>query len=210
VQSTFSASAFVNGSVFNAHIPYSDGKVYWDFGDPRTSGRLIWTPPASIVGAWWHFALVASQSGNYMAIYTNGVLAASKSRMTPFVRANMDLDIGGAASLGISFGGLIDEFSIYNRALSASEIQAIYNAGGAGKCLTPVYITRVSRSGNFVDLSWLSQKGMRYRAQYKTDLSSGTWADNIVPGEITANGASTSARVLDSASQRFYRVKMFR
>src|SRR2546425_64770 len=31
-------------------------------------------------------------------------------------------------------GGL-DEVSIYNRALSASEIQAIYNAGGAGKCV---------------------------------------------------------------------------
>ena len=30
--------------------------------------------------------------------------------------------------------GLIDEVGIYNRALSASEIQAIFNAGSAGKC----------------------------------------------------------------------------
>ncbi len=136
VQSTFSASALVNGSIFNAHIPYSDGNVYWDFGDINSGGRLIWSPPASIVGDWWHFALVASQSGNYMAIYTNGALAKLQNGMTPFVRTNVDLDIGGSASLGVSFGGLIDEFEIYNRALSALEITNIYSAGAASKCLS--------------------------------------------------------------------------
>src|SRR5262249_35354943 len=35
---------------------------------------------------------------------------------------------------GIPFNGLIDEVSIYSRALSASEIQAIFAAGSAGKC----------------------------------------------------------------------------
>src|SRR5690349_10933710 len=35
-QSTFSASAFINGSVFNAHVPYIDGNVYWDFGNIST------------------------------------------------------------------------------------------------------------------------------------------------------------------------------
>ena len=35
-----------------------------------------------------------------------------------------------------SFYGSIDELSIYDQALSTSEIQAIYNAGSAGKCAT--------------------------------------------------------------------------
>jgi hypothetical protein len=35
------------------------------------------------------------------------------------------------------FSGLIDEVDIFNRALSASEIAAIYAAGASGKCLTP-------------------------------------------------------------------------
>src|SRR5262249_41833189 len=35
---------------------------------------------------------------------------------------------------GSRFKGTLDEFALYNRALSVSEIQAIYNAGGAGKC----------------------------------------------------------------------------
>src|SRR5262249_30258255 len=32
------------------------------------------------------------------------------------------------------FNGLIDEVSIYNRALSDTEVQATFNAGSAGKC----------------------------------------------------------------------------
>src|SRR5205814_4155763 len=33
-----------------------------------------------------------------------------------------------------SFLGLIDEVGVYSRALSASEVASIYNAGSAGKC----------------------------------------------------------------------------
>ena len=35
------------------------------------------------------------------------------------------------------FVGQIDEVEIFNRALSAEQIQAVYNAGSAGKCRTP-------------------------------------------------------------------------
>jgi hypothetical protein len=35
---------------------------------------------------------------------------------------------------GPFFHGLVDEVEIFGRALAASEIQAIFNAGGAGKC----------------------------------------------------------------------------
>jgi len=44
--------------------------------------------------------------------------------------SGLDTDPGPAAF----FDGLIDELSIYSRSLSASEIQAIYNAGSSGKC----------------------------------------------------------------------------
>ena len=42
------------------------------------------------------------------------------------------------------FDGLIDEVSVYNRGLTASEIQAIYNAGVNGKCplAAPVIISQ--------------------------------------------------------------------
>jgi hypothetical protein len=90
---------------------------------------------ASAPVTWQHYALEVSQSGNFMRIYTNGVLKVSKTGMSPFVSAGYDLLMGGDA--GHPYGGLLDEVTIYSRALSASEIQAIYNAGSAGKCTTP-------------------------------------------------------------------------
>ena len=49
----------------------------------------------------------------------------------------------GAALPGLSpFAGLIDEPAVYNRALSAEEIAAIYNAGSAGKCQLPIIISQ--------------------------------------------------------------------
>jgi len=71
-QSTFVLNG--NATLINAYIPWSDGVVYWDFG----GSRLSYTPPQSIVGTWQHFALVASQRGNTMRIYRNGVLEASR------------------------------------------------------------------------------------------------------------------------------------
>jgi hypothetical protein len=50
---------------------------------------------------------------------------------------------GGAA--GTRFQGQMDEISLYSRALSASEIQAIYTSGSAGKCplgVAPSIITQ--------------------------------------------------------------------
>src|SRR6202042_160676 len=38
---------------------------------------------------------------------------------------------------GCTFLGMMDEVSIYNRPLSASEIQAIFLAGSTGKCPPP-------------------------------------------------------------------------
>ena len=40
----------------------------------------------------------------------------------------------GLVEAGRYLNGLMDEVEIYNRALSAAEIQAIFNAGSAGKC----------------------------------------------------------------------------
>ncbi len=116
---------------FSAHIPWSDGTVYWDFGNETTSGRLTYTPPPSspVAGSWQHFALVASQSGNVMKIFRNGQLVASKVGMTPFVQsAGRDLLIGSSGLLGGSnYAGQMDEIRIWNVARSDAQILANWN-----------------------------------------------------------------------------------
>jgi serine/threonine protein kinase len=101
---------------------YSDGRIYFDFGNNRAGGSLSYRPKATILGTWQHFAFVASQEGNFMQIYRNGVLEAQQSRMTPFYSPPFDLVIGQG------FSGLLSEVSIFERAVPASQIRSIYES----------------------------------------------------------------------------------
>lgn len=122
-QSTFSC----NANAFNAHIPWSNGQVYWDFG----GRRLQYTPPVPIVGTWQHFALVSSVASQSMIIYRNGVAeAALPSNAGTFTRGNFDLLIGRNAA-GY-FEGAIDEFRIWNVARTQGQLTANINTRLAG------------------------------------------------------------------------------
>src|SRR2546425_1168878 len=50
----------------------------------------------------------------------------------------------GTSTPGFFFNGVIDELDLYNRALTPSEIQSIFNAGSAGKCKPTVTWTQLS------------------------------------------------------------------
>jgi len=83
--------------------------------------------------------VAATYDGSVMKIYIDGVLDAQKSvAMTinyppnhPFVIYRREYS---GSSMPENFPGQIDELGFYNRALSAAEIQTIFNAGSAGKC----------------------------------------------------------------------------
>ncbi len=111
------------GNRINAHVPFTDGKVYWDFGDINGTGpgRLSYTPPVSILGSWQHFAFVASRSNNHMKIYRNGVEEASKPGMVPFIRGDRSLNLG-------QFPGQLAEFRVWNVARTGAEIGASMHA----------------------------------------------------------------------------------
>ncbi len=84
-------------------------------------------------GAWFH--IVGTYNGEYQKIYINGMLDSSKSVTGEVWDSDGTFYIGRAfrAENLPPFNGLIDQVRIYNRALSASEILANYNAiGGNG------------------------------------------------------------------------------
>jgi len=94
-------------------------------------------------GVWVHVAATFDGSAGTMSLYTNGVLAAQK---TTTIRPFGNLIAGDSPGIGIGnvndgfnnfpFLGDIDEIALYSRALMPAEIQAIYNAGSAGKCIS--------------------------------------------------------------------------
>ena len=96
-------------------------------------------------GSWIHVAATFDSVNGNLSIYTNGVLASQKGTLVrPFGQLIAEDHPGiGIGNLNdgqnsFCFYGDIDEIGLYSRALSSNEIAAIYNAGSAGKCVTPV------------------------------------------------------------------------
>jgi MSHA biogenesis protein MshQ len=102
-------------------------------GDNATDDLLI--PNPLVVGSWAHVAVSFDYTAENYLLYVNGqqvaVSTASRSGPTQAVR------FGGVTSdfaQTFFFKGLLDEISIYDQVLPPEEIQAIVQAGSAGKC----------------------------------------------------------------------------
>ncbi|MGA2556269.1 MAG: LamG-like jellyroll fold domain-containing protein, partial [Verrucomicrobiota bacterium] len=122
------------------------GSIHGDIGNGSswitTSADAAYTFSA---GNWYHIASVVTPT-NY-AIYVNGVVVGSGSYSynTPLLfDANHLLEIGYIGNYGEYMNGLMDEVSVYNRALSFDEIAEIYLAGAYGKCesVAPTILTQ--------------------------------------------------------------------
>lgn len=92
---------------------------------------------------WTHFA--ATYDGAALRTYVNGICQDVVAYNQGIFPGTSDLAIGSAGvdssgQVVSPFAGLIDEPAIYNRALSASEIAALYNASSAGKCPLPPFV----------------------------------------------------------------------
>ncbi len=81
---------------------------------------------------WNHLAISYNGRVNF---YVNGIEYFAGITSAPNINSlSGPLQIGGRLDNNEDFTGSIDELAIYNRVLTATEIQAIYNAGSAGKC----------------------------------------------------------------------------
>jgi hypothetical protein len=77
--------------------------------------------------AWTHLA--ATYDGAALRFFVNGVQVATKTGVGTISTSTGPLRIGGNSVWGEYFRGLIDDVRIYNRALSAAEIQIDMNTG---------------------------------------------------------------------------------
>ena len=102
----------------------------------NTSGGQFNVMANTTTGAWHHYAL--TYDGSKLCLYQDGVLASHCVTASGNVNDNnRNFEIAGTPNFVTSarfYGGLIDEVEIFDRALTAAEVLAIYNAGSAGKC----------------------------------------------------------------------------
>ncbi|MBI4528657.1 MAG: tandem-95 repeat protein [Deltaproteobacteria bacterium] len=115
------------GGQFTAIVDFTDG----------TRARIASSPTFSL-NTLYHVAM--TWDGSALKLYVNGQLEATQTigAKTIAYDPKINVSIGREPYFSRLFKGLIDEVSIYNRALSASEIQGIFNASSAGKCKAPI------------------------------------------------------------------------
>ena len=189
--------------------PDADGPIDWALFVNTTrkvtpalyvGGRWTFFDCASTLttGVWYHVAMV--YDGASLRGYVNGALDGSTAASGTVRATDTTLRIGayapvnGAAASKGYFPGRVDELSFYSRALSASEIQAIYSAGNAGKCAGPLppYITSQPTNHTVIagtDVTFSVAAGGSRPLSYQW-----CFGGTNLPGATTASLALTNAQ----------------
>ncbi|MCC6848964.1 MAG: DUF4215 domain-containing protein [Deltaproteobacteria bacterium] len=109
--------------------------AFLNFGN-NSGTQLMPALPIASANTWTHYALV--DDGTRYRVYVNGVESYNALiTVNPAFPTNRTFIIGMAGfccGYESPYGGKLDEFTIYNRALSTGEISGIVGASVAGKC----------------------------------------------------------------------------
>ena len=127
----------VTGRQLSGHAPWSNSNVYFDTGgccDPpqRINGVL---PDVAInSGEWVHMAFVRDVDTTIVYLDGAELLSSAAGAITSPISPVKRMAIGANADGGGSQTGLLDDFAIWDQALSANSIAAL--ASGAATPLT--------------------------------------------------------------------------
>jgi|GEM_PF-1259719 len=124
------ASGYTRFGVY--HI--SNGSIWAGMRDTENSAAFGCYSANLSLGAWHHVATAFNAGSDVLALYVDGALicsnTASKGSFTNTAPAT-DMTLGLQVPYVNGINGTIDEFALYNKTLSASEILAHYNTGRA-------------------------------------------------------------------------------
>lgn len=194
---------------------------------PFSPPTFFSAPNVIHIGQFQHVAVTYNANSGTLAAFVNGANVPLSGGMTlsgaiqpsnnHFIGRRQDAATSEGSTGAAHFSGLIDEFSIYSRALSPAEIQTIVNAGSAGKCLTiaPLQIspatanvaagasqtfTATSGTAPYVFSLLINNSGATINASSGL-YTAGTTANVSDTVRVTgANGATADALVVVSAT----------
>ena len=117
------------------------GCLYASIVDTSQSNHILFSAAGLLVAnVYQHIALTYVKSSGLTALYCNGALVAQATFGSIAPQTSYPFYFGFRPSgdgAGLLYSGGMDEISLYDHALSSSQIQAIYSAGISGKCPVP-------------------------------------------------------------------------
>jgi 3',5'-cyclic AMP phosphodiesterase CpdA len=134
---------------FGAGVPTWGGAGSLNASLIDTAHHIVTTGPGLLTtGVWQHVALTYSRATGVAQLYRNGAVVAEQNLGSVEMQTSYDVFLGRRFAISgqqFFYAGDMDEVSLYDRALSSVEIQAIFRGGSAGKCRnlipTPPQIT---------------------------------------------------------------------
>lgn len=150
-------------------------------------------------GVWYHVAGV--RGPDYLQLFVNGQLEVQAPVNFPQDYGNYPLYFGtsGQAYWDHKLLGELDEVSLYNRALSPSEIAALYASGSQGKCkgtngisiVTQPHSQKVALASNVVlNVSASGPAPLSYQWLFNgTNLSNGPQVGGVTTSALSITAA---------------------
>jgi alpha-L-arabinofuranosidase len=153
-----------------------------------------------------HITAVFNPPAGYMAIYLNGVLAGADYNVTiPMSGVQAVRNIIGADNWpDPGMQGTIDEFRIYNGALTANEIAATQVLGPNQLLSAASPAISASAAGGSLTLSW-PVASADYTVLTTTNLAAGNWMAAVVTPQIV--GGQWQVILPITGNARFYRLQ---
>ncbi len=192
---------------FNIHNV--NGNLYIDYRDPGENIHFVGGPVPVNAGQWYHIAIVRiiDPAHKYL-IYKDGQLVSYVIDQNPNL-PNEASEWHMAYRTCCKFFGSMDEISFFDRALTTSEIQEIYNAGSQGKCRGFAIAHKVldtARLDEFISYNFETVMGT---PPYNWSSINGTipngmnlYSDGVLNGTPTEAGNFIfKLRVIDSLNQ---------
>ena len=117
-----------NQREINIHLPWSNGRIYWDAGGQGGYDRIDQAASANqYEGEWHHWAFTKDVVTETMAIYFDGTLWHSGTDKDNLFGEMVRFHIGCNGNGGNDYRGDVDEFRMWNAALTPTTVAAYFD-----------------------------------------------------------------------------------
>ena len=124
----------VHDGTFAIYVNSSNQLGMW-IGDNSTVTSGLLTITGGVTGSWMHFAV--SINGSTVTVYKNGSLAGTLTLTSHSTAAVLTLIIGRLGHYsGNYLNGLLDQFRIFDQAISSNQVSDLYNEASSAFSLS--------------------------------------------------------------------------
>jgi hypothetical protein len=137
-----------------------------------------------------------------MQLYANGALVGTIATNIPLPRAYIGVGYVSSSSKFVDYLlGSLDELTLFNRALSPSEISALYAAGSSGLVRVPEFTGSKSLGGNQFQMNLRGQTGKNFSIYTSQNLLNWTFLTSLA----NPSGSLSLTDMAATNTLKFYR-----